>query len=105
MLLTASQFFHDNQANYDGDSETLPVSATQHRRSRYGGAQLALTAVSRRHNATIGVYGFGQLDDESVRLAGENRTAVQESPTTGHLEALYLEDQYEAFSWLTPAFA
>jgi len=91
ILLTVSPFYHGNLANYDG------IDTTQHRHSEYAGAQIALNAVSKRHNASIGFYGFGQHDNELVKLD----TLRQDRPTSGHLEAFYLEDQYRAFSWLT----
>jgi len=104
LLLTVSPFYHFNRANYDGDPNDIPVSATQHRESQYAGAQIALNAVSARHNASAGVYGFGQRDDEIVHLIandGSGLAAAQDRPSTGHLEAGFLEDQFKAFSWLT----
>lgn len=59
LLLTVSPFYHYNRANYDGDPNDTPVSSVQHRESQYAGAQIALTAVTTRHNASAGVYGFG----------------------------------------------
>jgi len=103
LLLTVSPFYHYNRANYDGDLND-PLSTTQHRGSQYGGAQIALSAVTARHNASAGVYGFGQRDDESVNLVANDASALsvaQGRISTGHLEALFLEDQYRASSWLT----
>jgi hypothetical protein len=104
VLLTVSPFYHYNQANYDGDPNDVPVSTTQHRGSQYAGAQAALAAVTARHSARIGVYGFGQRDDESVNLIandGSGNSVAQDKVSSGHLEALFLEDQFKAFSWLT----
>jgi outer membrane receptor protein involved in Fe transport len=102
MLLTTSPFYHYNSANYDADPNDVPVSTVQHRESQYAGAQIALSAVSKRHNASAGVYGFGQHDREFVSLAGEDpRPLAQTRIAAGHLEALFLEDQYKALSWLT----
>lgn len=104
ILLTASPFYHYNRANYDGDPNDTPVSATQHRASQYAGAQIALAAVTSHHNARAGVYGFGQHDDESVKLIandGSDSSLAQQRISSGHLEALFLEDQYKPFSWLT----
>lgn len=104
LLLTVSPFYHFNRANYDGDPNDVPVSATQHRESQYGGAQIALNAVTSRHNASAGVYGFGQSDDEFVHLIandGSGLAAAQNRASTGHLEAGFLEDQFKAFPWLT----
>jgi hypothetical protein len=104
LLLTASPFYHYNRANYDGGVNDTPVSATQHRESQYAGAQIAFSAISKRHDASIGLYGFGQRDDESVSLIADRGSALSLAHgqrTTGHLETLYLEDQYKALSWLT----
>ena len=72
-LLTTSPFFHFNRANYDGDPNDTPVSTTQHLDSTYAGAQITLNAVSARHNAGVGVYGFSQHDDEFVHSGRERR--------------------------------
>ncbi len=104
VLLTVSPFYHYNRANYDGDPEAMPISTIQHRSSQYAGAQVAFSAVTKQHNASIGLYGFGQHDDESVNLTandGSGFAVVQDQITTGHLEALFLEDQFKATSWLT----
>jgi len=104
LIFTASPFYHYNRANYDGDPNNIPVSTTQHRASQYGGAQLALNAVTAKHNATAGIFGFGQHDGESIGLIandGSGLTLAQDHLTTGHMEAAFFEDQYKAFSWLT----
>jgi outer membrane receptor protein involved in Fe transport len=101
LLLTVSPFYHNNSANYEGDPNGRPISATQHRTSQYGGAQIVLNLVNARHDATAGVYGFGQTDQEFVKLISSDTTLAQSRPTTGHLEAGFLEDQYKPVSWLT----
>jgi outer membrane receptor protein involved in Fe transport len=103
LLLAVSPFYHNNRANYDGDPNN-PLSTTQHRGSQYGGAQVAFSAVTARHNASAGIYAFGQHDDEFVNVIandGSGMSAAQSQIATGHLEALYFEDQYRASSWLT----
>jgi hypothetical protein len=104
VLLTVSPFYHYNRANYDGDPTDTPVSATQHRASQYAGAQVSLNAVTTRHNASVGFYGFGQHDNESVNLIandGSGLSLTQAKIAAGHLEAVFLEDQYKVWSWLT----
>ena len=104
VLLTVSPFYKYNRANYDGGPNDMPISATQHRASQYAGAQIALSAVTKQHNASIGLYGFGQHDDESVGLVpndGSGTPLSQDKKATGHLEALFLNDQYKALPWLT----
>ncbi len=104
VLLTASPFYHFNRANYDGAPNDAPISATQHLDSVYAGAQATIAAVTQRHNAVLGVYGFGQHDREFIGLLANDGSgsSVQQTDTpTGQLEALFLEDQYKATSWLT----
>ncbi len=104
ILFTVSPFYHFNRANYDGDPTDTPVSTTQHRDSQYAGAQSTISAVTKRHNFVAGVYGFGQHDDQFVRLIANDGSGnfVQQTDTaTGQLESVFLEDQYKASSWLT----
>lgn len=105
LLLTISPFYHYNRANYDGDPNDIPVSATQHRGSQYAGAQIAFTEVTAKHNAQAGLYGFGQHDEESVGLIANDGSGTpplaQTRLSSGHLEAVFLDDQYKALSWLT----
>ncbi len=103
-LFTLSPFMHFNRANYDGDANDTPVSTTQHLDSTYGGAEAMLNAVTRRHDARFGIYGFGQHDDELVRLIandGSNDRITAQQPASGHLEAVFLEDQFKPTQWLT----
>jgi outer membrane receptor protein involved in Fe transport len=104
LILTTSPFYHFNRANYDGGLTDTPLSATQHRASSYGGVQVALNLLTQRNNASVGVYAFGQHDDESVNLIandGSGLALANRKATNGQLEALFFEDQYKAFSWLT----
>lgn len=104
LLLTVSPFYHFNLANYDGGPNDYPISTTQHRSSQYAGAQVALSNVTIKHDASVGVYGFGQHDDEFVGLVANDGSApplAQDKRTGGHLEALFLEDQYKVLPWLT----
>lgn len=109
VLLTTSPFYHFNRANYDGDPNDMPISTTQDRGSLYAGAQIALSATSKQHNLQIGLYGFGQRDDEFVSLlptdgptgATGDAAVRQEKVSTGQLETFFLGDEYKPFSWLT----
>jgi outer membrane receptor protein involved in Fe transport len=104
VLLTVSPFFHHNEADYEGSPDEFPISPTQRRSSDYAGAQISLNAATNRHNARLGVFGFGQHDDEFVSLIANNGSGSslsQEQTSTGHLEAVFLEDQYKVFPWLT----
>jgi outer membrane receptor protein involved in Fe transport len=104
VLLTTSPFYHFNRANYDGGPNDMPISTTQHQDSQYAGAQATLSAVTTKHNAVVGFYGFGQHDIELVDLVandGSGNSVRQTNTATGQLESVFLEDQYKAFSWLT----
>jgi outer membrane receptor protein involved in Fe transport len=104
LTLTVSPFYHFNRANYDGDPNDFPLSTSQHRTSQYAGAQIVLNKTSARHNASAGIYQFGQWDRESVNLVANDGSAPhlnQNKSTRGSLEAVFLEDQYKATSWLT----
>jgi outer membrane receptor for ferrienterochelin and colicin len=104
MLLTVSPFAHFNRANFDGDPNDTPVSTQQHLDSTYGGAQITFNAVTAKHDARVGVYGFGQHDDESINLIaneGSGANVAGHRVSTGHLEAGSLEDQFKLTSWLT----
>jgi outer membrane receptor for ferrienterochelin and colicin len=104
LLLTVSPFYHYNRANYDGDPNDTPISTTQHRGSGYAGAQISLSAVTKQHNASLGLYGFGQHDDESIALIandGSGLSLAQDEISRGHLAALFVEDQYKVWPWLT----
>ncbi len=104
LLLTVSPFYHYNLANYDGGPNDYPLSTSQHRTSQYAGAQIVLNEVSARHNASVGIYQFGQWDQESINLIANDGSApplAQGKRSHGNLEAAFLEDQFKAFSWLT----
>ena len=104
LLFTVSPFYHQNLANYDGGPADFPISTTQHRMSQYAGAQISLNEVTKRHNASAGIYQFGQWDNESLHLIANDGSApplAQSRRSQGDLEALFLEDQFQAFQWLT----
>ncbi|HLJ13098.1 MAG TPA: TonB-dependent receptor [Bryobacteraceae bacterium] len=104
LLFTVSPFLHFNRADYDGDPNDVPLSTRQHLDSLYAGAQVALSAGTKQHDARIGLYGFGQHDNELVHLIandGSGANLLQEKLSTGHMEAAFLEDQYKLTHWLT----
>ncbi len=104
LLLNVSPFFHFNRAHYLGGAGDTPLAPEDNRASTYAGAQITLSAVSRRHNARAGVYGFGQHDDTLFGLTandGSGLSLSQRQKLSGHLEAVFLEDQYKPAAWLT----
>jgi len=104
LLWTLSPFYHYNRANYDGEPSEAPVTTVQRRGSTYAGGQTALAATTRRHNARVGVYAYGQLDNEFISLTpndGSSGGVSQANTATGSLTAAFLEDQFRATNWLT----
>jgi hypothetical protein len=102
ILLTVSPFYHTNRAHYIGGENDVPVSPNQDHTSHYAGAQVAVNAVTGKHNARAGVYGFGQRDRARLGARFEDGSSLAHGLNpSGHLEALFLEDQYKLTSWLT----
>jgi hypothetical protein len=103
LLLNVSPFFHFNRADFAGGPLDTP-SATTNRASTYAGGQTSLAYVRGRHNARVGVYAFGQHDNTLFGLVANDGTGTgfrQRQILGGDLEALFIDDQYRAFSWLT----
>jgi outer membrane cobalamin receptor len=103
-LLTISPFYHFNRADFIGGRSDTPLIPNEERSSQYAGAQIVFGALTRQHNAKAGVYAFFQRDNAFFGLEatdGSRLNLQQREKPTGSLEALFLEDQYKATSWLT----
>jgi outer membrane receptor protein involved in Fe transport len=103
MVLTVTPFFHFNRAAYEGGPTDVPI-ATDNRASTYGGGQVSLSYVKGRHNAKVGVYAFGQHDNTLFGVVandGSGNELSQRALENGGLEAVFAEDQFRAFRWLT----
>ena len=104
MLLTVSPFFHDNTANFDGDPRRVPVSTTDRRTSRYGGAQVTFNATAGAHTLQAGIYGFHQRDRERFDVAfngGSGANLSTSEQPSGNLLAVFAQDNIHVASWLT----
>jgi hypothetical protein len=106
VLLTASPFFHYNLAAFVGGPNDTPAIAINERTSQYGGAQVVLAALTRRHNAKVGFYGFFQRDSAFFSLSGDDGNGnpvnlQQRQSPHGNLAAFFVGDQYKPMSWLT----
>lgn len=103
IVLTVSPSYHFNRAAFEGGPIDVPIS-TDNRASSYLGGQTSLAVVKGRHNAKIGYYGFAQHDDTLFALVandGSGQAISQRDKVNGSLQALFVEDQFKAFSWLT----
>jgi len=101
-VLTISPFYHFNRAAFEGGPNDVP-SATDNRASNYAGGQISFNVVHGKHNATAGIYAFGQHDNALFGLVGNDGTGnafAQRQLATGQLEAGFLEDHYQVASWL-----
>ena len=106
VLLTVSPFYHYNQAAFIGGVNDTPVVPRDERSSQYAGAQITLAALTRRHNAKAGFYGFWQRDAAVFGLQGFDDEGNplnlrQRDNPRGNLAAFFLEDQYQPSPWLT----
>jgi outer membrane receptor protein involved in Fe transport len=80
------------------------VSVTDNRASRYAGAQAEVVAVAGRHNLRVGLDAFAQHDRTQFQLTandGSGLQIAQEEAIGGHLVAGFVDEQFQAASWLT----
>jgi outer membrane receptor protein involved in Fe transport len=114
IVFTLSPSYHFNRAAFEGlgdDADRLVT--TDNRASFYVGGQASLGIVRGRHNAKIGFYGFSQHDNTLIGVEGNGAdpdAAADPIPVSipltrqkasGDLEAVFIEDQFKAASWLT----
>src|SRR5262249_44346777 len=66
--------------------------------------QIVLSELTRRHNASAGIYGFFQHDTSSFGIQANDRSGLglkERVKENGNLAALFLQDQYKPTSWFT----
>jgi hypothetical protein len=103
-LLTVSPFFHYNRADYTSSPQDYPSATTQDRRSSYGGGQVSFAANVGKNNLQVGLYSFYQQDSERFGAVFNDGSAppfTDKEHPSGHLEALFVDDKFKPFSWLT----
>jgi len=108
VLLTVAPSYHFNRAAFEGLGATdQRLVTTDNRASSYFGGQASVNVVKGRHNASVGFYGFAQHDNTLFGLTGTNDSGdpVDAHPprqkVSGELDALWIQDQYKAASWLS----
>ncbi|HEX8871905.1 MAG TPA: TonB-dependent receptor [Candidatus Acidoferrum sp.] len=104
LVLTVSPFYHFNRSAYEGSPTDYPLVARDDRSSKYEGGQATLSWVQARNNLRVGLYGFGQQDDQLlgfVRKDIPSNPAPIDTTASGGLLAAYLEDQLRVSSWLS----
>ena len=108
VLLTVAPSYHFNRAAFEGQGAAdQRLVTTDNRASSYLGGQTSLSIVKGGHNASAGFYGFAQHDNTLFGLTGTNDLSapVDAHPArqkvSGNLEAVWIQDQYKASSWLS----
>ena len=104
LVLSSSLFYHYNRADFDGDPQDFPISTTYQHSSSYIGGQEALHASFGQHQLQAGVLGFAQADDQFFHVLfndGSLPTVRQSLRPDGNLTAAYLQDNWQATSWLS----
>jgi hypothetical protein len=104
VLLTVSPFYHRNSANYDSSATDDPIATTDHHTSTYSGGQVSLSANLARNDLQVGFYGFHQKDDQFFQAlfqSAPSQSFSERDPASGGLEAVFIDDKFKPFSWLT----
>ncbi|HJU11247.1 MAG TPA: TonB-dependent receptor [Candidatus Binataceae bacterium] len=104
ITLTISPFYHFNRAHYIGNPEDT-VNSEYDRGSNYAGGVSTISVIRRRHNFQAGLQVFGERDNQFYAATDNTDPANDVTPeqTTpwANTEAVFLEDQFKATSWLT----
>jgi hypothetical protein len=102
-VLTVSPFYHFNRAHYIGGANDTPLIPEDDRGSNYVGGVASVGVIRGRHNARAGFQVFGQRDNQffGIGAPGNTNALVQRRTLWGTTEAVFLEDQLKATSWLT----
>jgi hypothetical protein len=102
-VLTFSPFYHFNRAHYIGGANDTPLVPEDDRGSNYVGGVASLGVIRGRHNARAGLQVFGQRDNQFFAIGAPGNTSdlMQRRTLWGNTEAVFLEDQFKATSWLT----
>jgi outer membrane receptor protein involved in Fe transport len=96
VTLTVSPFYHFNRAHYEPSSDDAILSDYD-RGSNYVGGVASIGVIRGRHNFHAGMQAFGERDNQ---LYGVIDTTDSSKPWA-NTEAVFVEDQFKAASWLT----
>ncbi len=101
-LFTLSPYFHFNQAHYLSGPADRPFVLDDNARSAYLGLRTVLHADKKRHKANFGFETWGEHNNALFSLMANPGSAVvhQQERHWANSESLFLEDQYNATSWL-----
>ena len=105
LLTTVSPFYHYNSGDYASNPNDTPIATTENRGSTYVGGQASFAANYKMNDLQVGFLSFYQHDSQTFGLifndgSGNSPFNISESPTA-NLEAFYIDDRFNPFSWLT----
>jgi len=103
-LLTVSPFYHYNAASYQGAKTDYPVISDSDQAAHYGGMQATFAADVWKNDFQIGVYGFAQRQNNffsNTFTDGSSNFPATSAAATGGLSSVFVNDKFEATSWLT----
>jgi len=120
LLLTVSPLFHRNTTDYESSPHDYPTATTDHHTSTYAGGQVSFGANFVRNDLQVGFFGFHQNDDQHLGILfncannGDPNFSfpncvsstlpspfTDSEPASGGLAALFVDDKFKPFSWLT----
>jgi len=103
VLFSLAPYFHFNVGHYAGGPNDTPFILNDNGRSAYAGGRAVLQVQKLRHNVRVGAEVWGQHNNTFFGLAANPGEAVlnQQQTHWANSDALFLEDQYKAASWLT----
>ena len=105
LLTTVSPFYHYNSGDYASAPNDIPIATTENRGSTYVGGQASFAANYKMNDLQVGFLSFYKHDSQTFGLifndgSGNSPFNISESPTA-NLEAFYIDDRFNPFSWLT----
>ena len=103
VLFTLSPYFHYNNSHYVGGPNDTPFVLDDNDRSAYVGGRSVLQIQKKKHNARVGTEIWAQHDNTFFGLAADPGGGVlnQTERHWANSDAVFLEDQYRATTWLT----
>ena len=108
VLFSATPYLHYNSTRYLGGPADTPFILDDNDRSYYVGGRALIQAQKKKHNARAGLEVWGQRDNTFFGLTANPLTGeaspqklAQSEQHWANSDALFLEDQYKATSWLT----
>ena len=105
LLTTVSPFYHYNSGDYNSSPNDVPIATTENRRSTYVGGQASVQANYKKNDLQVGLLSFYQSDKQRFGAifndGSGNPTINDTEQPTANLEAFYIDDKFNPFSWLT----